>query len=311
MRIVIPDQISLTPAHFKTIKSLGNVTIYEDIPKTDEEIIRRIKDAEIVTANWANLNSKIIDGAKNLKFIVVPAVGYEWVDVKYATKKGIKVLNCPTHNADAVANMAIGFILSTTRKVKEANKSLEDGEWDQTKYRGIELNGRTLGLIGYGNIGKRVAIIAKLLGMKVKYANSKTSPKEVDEIIKTSDILSLHMPLNGKTKNIIDSRRIKMMKKGSYLINVSRGGLIDQKALVQALKSGHIAGAGLDVFQNEPFGKSVSVSKEVRAIAKMDNVIATPHIAYNTQEMFERMGDEIISDIKSCIKGKPINVVNR
>ncbi len=310
MKIVICDQISLTAEHFKRIKSLGSVTVYSDIPKTEEEIIRRIKSADIITANWIEITPKIMDSAKNLKFIIVPAVGYEWVNVKHATKKGIKVLNCPTHNADAVANLTIGLILSLTRKIKAANKSLEEGKWVRSEYKGVELNDRSLGLIGYGNIGKRVANIAKFLHMRIRHANSKSSAQEIDEIIRTSDILSLHMPLNERTKNIIDARRIKMMKEDAYLINVSRGELVDQKALIKALKSKRIAGAGLDVFKNESFLEKVAAPEETVALARMNNVVATPHIAYNTQEMFERMGEEIILDIKSCTNGKPINVVN-
>ncbi|MDE1768597.1 MAG: 3-phosphoglycerate dehydrogenase [Candidatus Micrarchaeota archaeon] len=309
MNIVIPDQISLKPKHFEIIKSLGNVKIYDDIPN-EAELIKRIKDAELITANWVEITPKIIDNAPRLKFIVAPAVGYEWIASEYAAKKGIKVLNCPTHNAAAVANLTIAFILAITRRLKEANRSVEEGKWIR-RFKGVELEGKTLGLIGYGNSGKIVGEVAKLLGMKVKYANTKTPKEEVDEIIKTSDIISLHTPLTKDTKHLIDEHRIKMMKKGVYFINVSRGGVVDQKALIKALKSGHIAGAALDVFENESIKELDSgIDKEIIELAKMSNVITTPHMAYNTNEMFERMGEEIILNIKSCINGKPINVVN-
>lgn len=311
MKIVIPDRIDLIPKHFDIIRSLGSVTVYNDIPKSENEIIRRVRDAEIITANWFKVNRKIIDGAKKLRFIVIPAVGYEWVDVKYATRKGIKVLNCPTHNSASVANLTVGFILAITRKIKAANRSIENGQWIRMPYGGIELEGKTLGLIGYGNIGKRVGTIAKSLGMKIRYANSKTPGAEIDRIIRESDIISLHMPLTDKTRRMIDGRRIGMMKRSAYLINVSRGGIIDQEALLKALKSRQIAGAALDVFENEPFKETkTGVPKEIVRLAGMANVITTPHIAYYTKEMYIRMGDEIIADIRSCIKNRPINVVN-
>src|SRR5579864_5910496 len=138
MKIVIPDSITLIQKHFDMIKSLGTAVIYNDIPKSDDEIIRRVKDAEIITANWIKVNRKIVDGARKLKFIVVPAVGYERVDAKYAAKRGIKVLNCPTHNSASVANLTIAFILSATRRIKGANRSMEKGYWTRMPYEGIE-----------------------------------------------------------------------------------------------------------------------------------------------------------------------------
>ncbi len=311
MKIVIPDDLGLLPKHYKTIKSMGDAEIYLDLP-SDKTFADRIKDADIITSGWTAITPAMMDSAKSLKYIIIEASGYQqWVDAAYAAKKGIAVLNCPTYSSAAVANMTIAFMLSLTRKIKAANETIMKGKWLKNPYRGMELEGRTLGLIGYGNIGRRVAEIAEKLGMKVEYCNSKTASR-IDKILRVSDVVSLHLPLNGNTKHIMNSRRLGLMKKGAYLINVSRGGLVDQKALARALKSGSIAGAALDVFEDEPRREtSKGVSKDIIGLSRMGNVIATPHIAYNTTDMTERMGEEIIRNIESCIKGRPINVVNR
>jgi len=298
MRIVITDKIDLTPEAVEELKSLGDVTIYNDIPKTEEEIIKRIEGAEIVTANWVDVQQKTIEVTPTLKYIIVPAVGYEWIDLKTASAKGIKVLNCPTQNSAAVANLTMTLIFAVTRKLIEANKDLRSGKWQPGVYKGVELEGKTLGLIGYGHIGQLVAKQAEVLGMKVQHANSKATKEELDNLISSSDILSLHAPLTDMTIHVIDERRLGLMKKGSYLINTARGKEIDKRALIKAL----------DVFDGEPL--TGSPSEEIVKLANMTNVVATPHIGFNTEETYVRMGRELIDNIKSCIAGDPINVVN-
>ncbi len=147
--------------------------------------------------------------------------------------------------------------------------------------------------------------------MIVLYSNSNSTKSAIEKTVKNSDILSLHLPLNEKTKHMIDARMFALMKKGAYFINVSRGGIVDQKALIKALKSKRIAGAALDVFEGEPVKEMDSgIAKDIIELAKMDNVITTPHIAYRTEETRERLGDEMVRNIRSCVEGKPINVVN-
>src|SRR5579862_6633758 len=175
MKIVIPDQIDLNSEHIEELKTLGDVIIHNDVPNSEEEIIKRISGAEIITANWIDITAKIIESTPTIKYIVVPAVGYEWVEVNTARSKGIHVLNCPTQNSAAVANYTIALIFALTRNLIEANKSLCDSEWHPKRFKGVELEGKILGLIGYGNIAKRVAQFAQALGMKVQHANSKTS----------------------------------------------------------------------------------------------------------------------------------------
>lgn len=309
MKIVLTDYIDeLLENHENQLKSLGEVTIYRNLPKNEEETIKRITEAEIITSSWINTNEKIIRSNPNLKYIIAVGVGYDFIDVKAATAAGIKVLNCPTHNAVAVAEYTISLILAVTRKIVVANLELRNGNWNKQAYKGTELSSKNLCLVGYGNSGKKVARLATSFGMNVNYANSKTSSNQLDELITNADILSLHLPLTEQSQHLIDERRLNLMKKSAYLINTARGAIIDQKALLSALKARRIAGAALDVFENEPLtGKP---SEEILQLIQLDNVVATPHIAYHTEETTARLGEELIANIKSCIQENPINVVN-
>lgn len=309
MKIVFIDYIDLAEQHIKVLKSLGDVLMHDDIPVSQEEVSKRISGAEIVIPNWIDITANIIQNAPSLKFIVVPAVGYENIDVRAASRAGITVSNCPTHNIHAVAEYTIALMLLVTRRIIEANTDLKNGEWRPAKYIGMELRGKTLGLIGYGNIGKKVAELAQNIGMAVLYANSKTTSDELDNLIANVDILSLHLPLNDKTRHLIDERRLRLMKKGAYLVNTARGAIIDQDGLIRVLESDHLSGAALDVFENEPHtGKP---SKELLDLVKYRNVIASPHIGFNTCDALYKLGEELIANIKAIIGGNPINVVAR
>jgi phosphoglycerate dehydrogenase-like enzyme len=306
MKIVIPDHIEISSEAAESIRRLP-VQMYNDIPN-EAEIIDRIKYAEIITANYIDITPKIIDAAPKLKYIIVPAVGYEWVDYKYATTKGIKVLNCPTFNSQAVAELAISLMFAVGRKIVEANTSLRNGEWQAARFKGFELSGKKLGLIGYGNIGKRIARMAEGIGMTVGYTNSKSSSAEIDKLFKESDVVTLCLPLNADTKGLVDAKRLTMLKSNAILINVARGPIIDQQALIEMLKSGKVAGAGLDVFNDEPLVGTPPQS--IVELTKLPNVVATPHYGFNTVETAKRLGDELYENIKSCMDDAPINLVS-
>ena len=308
MKIVFPDYIDLTEKHLTQIKSLGEVTIYDDIPEEEEEIIKRITGAELIIVSWGSITEKIIKSTPSLKYIIVSAVGYDSIDIKAATEAGIKVINCPTHDTAAVAEYTICLILAVTRRIVEASIDLKNGKWDKQKYVGTELSGKKLCLIGYGNIGKKVSQFATSFGMDVSHTNSKTPPNELDELIASADVVSLHLPSTEESKQLIDERKLNLMKKSAYLINTARGAIVDQKALLTALKEKRIAGAALDVFEDEPV--TGNPTEEILQLTKLDNVVATPHIAYNTEETTMNLGNELIANIQACINGSPINVVN-
>lgn len=313
MKIVFSDYVDLVyvelaETYLNKLKNLGDATIYQDIPTTEEAINQRIAGAEIITVGWINISRSIIKNNPNLKYIIVSGVGYDNIDIEAATAAGIKVINSPKHNILAVAEYTMALILNATKKIVEANTSLKNGNWHTQHFIGTELSGKNLGLIGYGNIAQQVAKFAKSFGMNVNYANSQTPALQLDQLIAESDILSLHLPLSEQSKHLIDQRRLNLLKTSAYLINTARGAVIDQKALLKVLQAGRIAGAAIDVFENEPLTNKPS--QEILQLAQLKNVVATPHIAYNTEETAIRLSEELVENILACIKGSPINVVN-
>lgn len=307
MKIVFPDRIDLDQTSRQKFETMG-VHMYDDTPSDEAVIIERIKDAEIITANFIDITSKAIDAAPNLKYIISPAVGYEWVDYKYAASKGIKVLNCPTQNAEAVAEHALTLMLTVAHRITEANRDLQQGNWSQQQFVGVELSHKKLGLIGYGKIGKLIEQKVAGLDMQVSYVNSSSSAEEIDDLLQDSDVVCLCLSLNETSKGMIDERRLKLLKKDAILVNVARAAIVDQAALVELLKAGAIRGAGLDVFLDEPFTGGAPDS--IVEIAELPNVVATPHMAYNTEETIQRLGQELLANIESCVNASPMNVVN-
>lgn len=308
MKIVIPDYVDLLPAVKDKIREMGG-TLYEDTPKDESVIIERIKDAEIITANYIDITANIIDNAPKLKYIIAPAVGYEWIDYKHAASKGIQVINCPTHNATAVAEHAIALLFAVKRKLVDASVSMRAGEWNHENFKGTETHGKKLGLMGYGKIAKKIEAMAKGLGMSVDHVNSSSSADEIDELLRTSDVVCMCLPLNDGTRGILDQRRLGLLQPHSILINVGRGATIDQKALINTLRDKKIAGAGLDVFVGEPFGDD-PLNEDIPTIASQPNVVTTPHSAYNTAETAGRLGEELIENLEACVSGRPTNVVS-
>lgn len=308
MKIVITDKIDFTSQQEELLKKLGEVEIYNDVPKVESDIIERIKGANIITTNWLDITTTIIEKTPTLTNIIVAAVGFDKVDIKTASQKGIKVSNSPTFCVNAVAEHTFALLLDLLRMVTMSNVELKSGLWKKTDFLGTELRGKVIGIIGYGKIGHVVAEIATGFGMAVKTADSKSTAGEIDDLLSTSDIVSLHVPQNEDTAHLIHKDRLHMMKKDAVLVNTARGPVVDQEALYDHLREGKIAGAALDVFEDEPTGGSVGES--IIELVKLPNVIATPHIAFNTKEAIYKVGEEVIGNIDAAVKGNPINVVN-
>ena len=267
----------------------------------------------VLVRSAVEITAKVIDAASSLKVIGRAGIGVDNIDVARATERGIAVLNTPNANATTTAELTIAHILSLSRNLPEADRSMKAGLWERSRFMGAELANKRLGIFGYGNIGRIVAARAKGLGMQVAaydpFVNEEVfvadgvNCLDLDELVSSSDYFTFHCPVNDKTRGIMSAERISNMKKGARLINCARGGLVDEEALYQALKSGHLAGAALDVFEKEPPVDS--------PLLTLDNVVLTPHLGASTTEAQTTAGSEIAQQIAVYLKtGEPINAIN-
>lgn len=303
MKIVSVDKVVIYPEHVRELEKFGEVVIYNDIPD-EKEGIKRIKDADIVIDNWYEMPAKVISSAPKLKMICVAATGYEWVDLNETKKRGIIVSNSPGYSTEAVAEHTIGLLLHSIRKASEAEREIVNGKWTPIKFKGKELRGKTLGIIGYGSIGRRIAEIAKKgFNMKILYINTQSSRTSFEKLLKDSDFISINTPLTKKTKGMISKKEFNLMKKGVSIVNTGRGAVIDEILLINNLKSGKIFAAGIDVFSEEPIEKK-------HPFFKNPNVTITPHIGFNTEEAEYRLSQIIVDNIKNFVEGHPIHVVS-
>ena len=317
MKIVVLDGYTLNPGDISwdALKKLGNVTIYDRT--NPEEVSERVKGADIVLVNKVKIGKEIIEGME-AKYIGLLATGFDVVDIKAAKEKGIIVTNVPTYGTDAVAQMTFAHILNIFSRVGMHDTSVKNGEWESSvdfsywHEQLIQLSGKTLGLIGYGNIGRATAKIGNAFGLKViSHTRSKTSKDStedvefvsLDELLSKSHIISLHCPSTPETENIINESSIEKMKDGVVIINTSRGALIDEGALANALSDGKVRAAGLDVVSVEPILKT-------NPLLKCDNAIITPHIAWAAKEARESLLNTVVENIKEYKKDNPQNVVN-
>ena len=282
---------------------------------TDEELIDRIGDAEAVLTNKCRITREVMDACRNLKFIGVFATGYNNIDIVAAKEKGICVCNVPGYSTDSVAQHTFALILHHYSSIAKYANTVANGDWVYSKlftYFNIpfyELSGKTLGIVGYGAIGKKVAKIALAFGMKV-LIYTRTAPQNdntvevvsLDELMTRSDVVTLHCPLTDKTEKMINERTLSLMKEGSLLINTSRGGVIDEPALAAALKNGKPAAAGLDVLTLEPM-------RENCVLRGLDNCYITPHIAWAPKETRDRLIGMVADNIKGYLCGNIINNV--
>jgi len=267
------------------------------------ELMEKIKEFDVVVVRSATkIREPLIDEALKtgrLKLVIRGGVGVDNIDVKYAEEKGISVRNTPNASSASVAELAIGHMFNIARHIHSANVTMRDGKWNKKHYEGIELSGKTLGLIGFGRIAKEVAKRADALGMKVIYTNRSGHKPENDpfryvtmeELYKEADFISLHMPKLADKPYLIGKEEIEKMKDGVYLVNTARGGLIDEEALCDALDGGKVTAAAIDVFKEEP-------TKNER-IYTHEKISLTPHTGASTVEAQLRIGEEIISIIKT------------
>jgi len=310
VKILITDRIHEDA--IEILNKVGNVEIATDL--TPEELKEKIKDVDvIVIRSGTKLTRDVLENAKNLKIIARAGVGVDNVDLQYATELGIIVVNSPDASSISVAELTMGLMLSAARNIPQATASLKRGEWDRKSFKGLELYGKTLGVIGLGRIGQQVVERAKSFGMNIvgydpyipeDVANSMgVKLVDINELCKVSDFITLHVPLTPKTKYIIGKDQISLMKNNAIIVNCARGGLIDEKALYEALKNKKIRSAALDVFEEEP--------PKDNPLLTLDNVIGTPHQGASTAEAQKSAGTIVAEQVVKILKGEPAeNVVN-
>ena len=319
MNIVILDAYTSNPGDlsWENFESLGNLSVYDYTPA--DKVIERCKDADIIIDNKVFITREIIEQLPKLKYIGLLSTGFNVIDIAAAKEHGIPVCNVPTYSTSAVAQLTFALILETYNQVGLHSQAVHSGEWDSCrdfcfwKTPLIELNGKTIGIIGFGKIGNEVAKIADAFGMNILcyVPREKTMPDlkkfrfvSLDELAKNSDIVSLHCPLTPETTGLINEAFISKMKKSAIVINTSRGPAVDEKALADAINSGRIYGAGVDVLSTEP-------PKKDNPLLSCERCFITPHVAWAGYETRVRLLDVVYNNLKAFLAGNPVNVVNK
>lgn len=321
MKIVVLDGYTLNPGDlsWEGFEKLGEVTVYDrtDI-ENENEIVERIKDAEIVLTNKTPITANVIDRCRNISYIGVLATGYNVIDCRAADKRGIPIANIPSYGTDAVGQFAIAMLLEICHHVAAHSQAVYEGEWTHNKdwcfwkYPLIELAGKTMGIIGYGRIGQATGRIAQALGMKVLACDAYQNPDlvsdtcsyaELDRLLATSDVIALHCPLFPETEGIINKENIKKMKDGVIILNNSRGQLIVEEDLADALNRGKVYAAGLDVVYTEPI-------REDNPLLKAKNCFITPHISWAPKESRQRLMKLALDNLQAYLQGRRQNIVN-
>lgn len=319
MKIVILDGYTENPGDlsWEEMEKFGELVVYDRTPARDEAVIERICDADIVYTNKTPVSRTAIESASNLKFIGVLATGYNIVDVAAAKERGIPVSNIPTYGTAAVGQFAIAMLLEICHHVAHHSDAVHAGRWESCPdwcfwdYPLIELAGKTIGIIGFGRIGQTTGKIAAALGMKVlaydtfvnEAARSIGEYVDLDTLLAKSDVIALHCPLFPETEGIINKSTIAKMKDGVIILNNSRGPLVVEQDLADALNSGKVYAAGLDVVSTEPIQGD-------NPLLKAKNCIITPHISWAPKESRQRLMDIAVANLKAFADGAPINVVN-
>ncbi len=319
MKIVVLDGYTLNPGDISwdALHELGEVIIYDRT--SVENIPERSKDAEVILTNKTPLNAEVLSKLPSLKYVGVLATGYNIVDTAKAKHMGIVVSNVPGYGTSSVAQLTFALLLELCHHVQYHSDVVRNGKWSRSAdfsfwdFPLVELSGKTMGIIGFGSIGKKVADIASAFGMNI-LATSRTHSDQSDRtnfewatlpgLLEKSDVVSLHCPLVPETQGLVNKESLAKMKRSAYLLNTSRGPLIVDEDLANALNNAVIAGAGIDVLTVEP-------PLENNPLFKAKNCIITPHIAWATKEARERLMNMAVNNLSAFIVGRPVNVVNQ
>ncbi|MCU7547682.1 D-2-hydroxyacid dehydrogenase [Chitinophagaceae bacterium LB-8] len=314
MKIVVTDGFTLNPGDLSwaPVEKLGELIIYDRMPA--HTIVEHCKDAEVVLTNKVPFTAETLQQLPLLKFIGVTATGYNVIDIEAAKKQGIIVCNVPAYGTASVAQHTFALLLELTNRVGVHATSVASGEWVAakdwcyTKFPLTELDGKTIGIVGLGNIGQQTAKIAKAFGMQVLYTGRNKKDTDLGEftdmntLFAQSDVVSLHLPLTNENNQFVNRDLLQLMKPSSFLINTSRGPLINEHDLADALNEGRIAGAAVDVLSVEP-------PKDTNPLLKAKNCIITPHNAWMSREARQRVMDITAKNLEAFLSGRPINIV--
>jgi glycerate dehydrogenase len=318
VKIVVLDGYTENPGDlsWEGFSQLGSVTVYD---RTNaDQIVQRIGDAQAVITNKVPITAEILAACPSITYIGVLATGYNVIDTEAAAQRGIVVTNIPSYGTQAVAQYTFALLLELCHHIGHHNRSVQEGRWAQSidfcywDYPLIELAGKTMGIIGFGRIGRAVAALAQAFGMKVLAYSPSRDPRDehdmcsyadFDEVLASSDVLSLHTPLTEKTSKMINQSTISRMKDHVMIINTSRGQVIDEHDLRDALITGKVAGAAVDVVSSEPISGD-------NPLLGLDNCIITPHIAWASKASRQRLMNIAVDNLRAFIAGKPVHVVN-
>lgn len=295
-----------------SLKRFGDIFEYENITRAG--LLKEAADADIILCNKTVIDKEVFDAAENLKYIGLFATGYNNIDIEYAKQKGVTVCNAGSYSTDAVTQQVIGYILMHYTAIPEYNEFVKNGGWKKSAvfsplvFFSDEIAGKTLGIVGYGSIGKSVEKAAKGLGMNVLVytrtvrENGETRFTDLDTLLKESDIVTLHCPLNAQSADMMNAEAFAKMKDGAFFINTSRGGTVDENALYDALSSGKLSGAAVDVLKKEPMSKDCPLDKA-------PNLTITPHTAWAPLTTRKRLLGIVESNIEAFLKGAPQNKI--
>lgn len=319
MKIVVLDGYTLNPGDltWDGLKKLGDVTLYDRTPAG--KVLERAQGAAVLLSNKTPLGGDVISKLPELRYIGVLATGYNVIDIEAAKKSGITVTNAPGYGTDSVVQMTFALLLELVLRVQRHSDTVREGKWARSAdfcywdYPLVELAGKTIGIIGFGNIGRKVGDVATAFGMNV-IGNARTRTDQshrknfrwadIPELLEQSDVVSIHCPLFPETKGLINQENLKRMKHSAYLLNTSRGPIVVDKDLADALNNGIIAGAGIDVLSTEPPEKD-------NPLYSARNCLITPHISWATKEARGRLMDIVVNNLSAFISGNPVNVVNK
>ena len=321
MKIVVLDGYTEHPGDLSwdELGKLGDLTVYDRTSLTDEgEIISRIGDAEVVFTNKTPISKAVIDACPNMKFISLLATGYNVVDYVYAGEKGIPVTNVPTYGTASVSQFSIALLLEICHHIGHHAASVHAGNWEKSidwcywDYPLIELEGKTIGIIGFGRIGQRVGELARAFKMDVVaydpylpahvFEEQHAKSLSIDEVLKVSDYVTIHMPLTDETRNLFNAKSIAEMKDGAVVLNMARGGIVNEKDMYEALKAGKLGGYGSDVMENELAAGGLTEGAGFDSpLIECDNFIVTPHLGAQTVDASRDIGAHIIAKVKEAL----------